>query len=276
MSAIPDVVEGALIGLCSILAAVLLLTSTLAVLRGFLVQDAFRGAAAPWRGTRHAMLAREAVARVLFAAMSPLAWVSPILPRTCQGVPVVLVPDPHVGRASMFLLALFFRQRGRCVWAIPCRGTDMALAERAERLERAIRRRCEAMDVPVVDVVAFGLGGLAAAWMVRHRDGAAFVRRLVTLGTPWRGTRMAAFYTGHAHLEAAPESHDLDALLPPAVPTLSIWCPDDPEVVPADHACAEDVRSLAIEGAGHLGLLLSARTFRAVLHGLDEPLPEAA
>ena len=39
---------------------------------------------------------------------------------------------------------------------------------------------------------------------------------------------------------------------------------------------ADEERSVAIEGAGHLGLLISARTFRAVLAGLRTPLPEPA
>lgn len=256
----------------AILATLLLGISAAVSWRGMIVQQVERRHMEPWSGARHAILARESVTRSLFLLLTPLRSVE-LIPPVCQGqVPAVLVPDPVVGRAALWFLQTFLRHRGVCAWRAHLPMYDQTLHERAETLAAEVARVREVTGADQVDLIGFGTGGLIAAWFVAHRRSEDDVRRLITLGTPWRGTQMAVFYDGAIAIEALPNSQDLDGLLPPAVPTLSVWCPDDPEVVPARSACADVDHSVAIEGAGHLGMLLSARTFRAVLTGLSEPL----
>jgi triacylglycerol lipase len=259
-----------------ILLTMLLGAAALASLRGFAVHEVDRQRRMPWTATRHAVLARETVARVLFLVTRPLGWGEPRAWRVEHGVPVVLVPDPGVGRAALLLLRQFLRNQGFDAWILSFPRGEQSLAERADSLDERLTHLMTTAEVDRVDLVAFGVGGLVAAWFVRHRDQGRRVRRLVTLGTPWRGTRLAVFWEGSIAEEARPDSHALDDLLSPEVPTLSVWCPEDPEVVPPESARADAVDSVAVEGAGHLGLLLSARTFRAVLTGLQRTLPEAA
>src|SRR5689334_17204861 len=94
-----------------------------------------------------------------------------------------------------------------------------------------------------VDVVAHSLGGLVGRYLVQT-SGAAIVRRLVTLGTPYLAT-------GNPPHELAVFAAD-DLLVPP----------------PADAARR---RMTVIAGCGHLGLLAHPRALAAVVRHLAGP-----
>lgn len=223
-----------------------------------------------------AVVSREAAARSLFTVTSPLGGAR-APSRSLAGVPekrvppVLLLPGLDAGRASLLWLQAFLRHRGwPWVWITDRGGRDMGLAERAEALDREIGRYLQATGARELDIVAFGTGGLLAAWHIKHHE--PRVRRLVTIGTPWAGTRLAVFQRGRSALEVLPGSHLLDGLVPDQVPTTCIWSPDDPIVVPTRSAVPETgVQTVRIEGAGHLEMLLSARVYRAVQAALEQP-----
>ena len=100
------------------------------------------------------------------------------------------------------------------------------------------------------------------------------MRRLVTLATPWQGTKLAVFGRSLSLREVRHRAPVLDRLFPEDTPTVCIWSPDDPVVVPAGSALPPDGHGtrVAIEAAGHVELLVSARAFRAVLASLEQPM----
>jgi pimeloyl-ACP methyl ester carboxylesterase len=255
-----------------LLPALLLGISLAAASAGFVVQAVERQQRFAWTADDLSTVAREAVSRFVFSLARPFVRGTPKAPRKGDGIPVLLVPSPQFGRVTLSLLHTFLRQRGLRVWPLELPRVDHSLAQHAELIERAVAHLRERTGSEQVDVVAHGLGGLAAAWAVRHGDADAHVRRLVTLGTPWHGTRMAVFLPEPVSDEVQPDTHHLDELTPPSVPTVSIWCPDDPVVIPATSAVADVDQCVAIERAGHLGLLVSARAMRAVHTALTDPL----
>jgi triacylglycerol esterase/lipase EstA (alpha/beta hydrolase family) len=144
--------------------------------------------------------------------------------------------------------------------------SDSGLAEDAMALKEMVERLCG--HGGQVDLVGFDRGGLVAAWYAVHLGGEATVRQLVTLGTPWRGTRTSVFRPGGAELRW--DNPVLDPLAPPPIPTVCVWSPDDPEIVPTSSSVpAQGVEGVCLEGAGHFDLLLSARAYRAVEDALD-------
>ncbi|MFT7518307.1 MAG: triacylglycerol lipase [Kiritimatiellia bacterium] len=170
----------------------------------------------------------------------------------------------------MRFLETFLRSRGfTWVWAVG--SGNGVLAERAEWLAARVERLCEESGSEQIDVVAHGLGGLVAAWYVRHSSGPLRVRRLVTMGTPWGGTRMAVFTRGALGRETMVGSSVLDDLSPCLASAVCIWGSHDPMVLPASSAVAEDAVAVYLSGAGHLDLLLSSRAFRAVRQALIQP-----
>jgi triacylglycerol lipase len=259
---------------------------------GFAVQAADRNEPVMISAPVLARIAREALARTLLRTLGWFAWgrAAPLyVPKPGGAVhrarrlpPVVLVPGMTWNRASLWPLSIFLGRRG-WHWVFPTDRQDRGgtLATEAEALARHVQRVLAESGAPAVDMVAFSTGGLVAAWLLRHHPGVP-VRRLVTIGTAWNGTRLAVFSRGQAVDEIRYGSHVLDGLWPPAVPTVCIYSPDDLVVVPAQSAipplagrgAAPLADAVRIEQGGHVELLLSARVFRAVLTALDHPLPE--
>jgi pimeloyl-ACP methyl ester carboxylesterase len=126
------------------------------------------------------------------------------------------------------------------------RFSSFAYAPRLDypRLARALHERIDAVRHETgsrqVDVIAHSLGGLVARYLVQT-SGAAVVRRLVTLGTP---------YLAHANppQELAVFAAD-DAIVPP----------------PADRTRR---RMTVVDACGHLGLLTHPRVLAAVVRHL--------
>lgn len=220
-------------------------------------------------------LSREAASRILLGAAGLVSWGDGPrarvreTPTTAEHPPVLLIPGPPQRRVALEFLRIFLHRRGYRAWVIgPGRG---GLAQRAEHVGAQVQAVLDRTGAPCVDLVAHGLGGLAAAWYVRHLGGAERVRRLVTLGTPWRGTRMAVFTRGAIGRESLPGAPVLDDLSPCGVATYCIWGTLDPMVLPQRSAIASEAVSIEIDGAGHLDLLISARAFRATEQALRLP-----
>lgn len=226
-------------------------------------------------------LSRETMGKVLFWSTAFVGWFRGRPPGggglSHDDRPLLLISDTTHGRHSLFALSTFLRRRGHpCVW--PVSTGSGGLAERAERVRDRVEELLLETGAPQVDIVAHGVGGLVAAWFLRHLDGQARVRHLVTMGTPWKGTRMAAFARGPIAGETLPQTPLLDDLSPAPVPTTCIWGSLDPMVLPRESAVAEGATSVRLSGAGHVDLLLSARAFRAVHSALtgDGPLTAPA
>lgn len=190
-------------------------------------------------------------------------------------VPVLLVAAPPANRAALLFLDAFLTHRGLpWVHRVHLR-RSASLDAMASELASSARELADAARSEQIDVVAYGSSGLAAAWWLHHLDGARRVRRLVTLGTPWSGTRMAVFDRSPLGRQLLPGAALLDGLYPTPVPTVAIGSPDDPLVVPASSAHFEGAVNVEIDGAGHTDLMMSARAFRAVYTALGEPMGSA-
>jgi pimeloyl-ACP methyl ester carboxylesterase len=255
------------------LLAALLLVTVAASWPGFVVQAVDRQIRVPWTRDRLAALSREAALRALFVALRPFGrwWPlpPPALARRADRSAVLLVPDPDWGRISMLFLGATLAHRGHPIEVMAWGGAEPTLPRCADELAAALARLAAQDGRERVDVVAFDYGGVIAGWAARHLPEGGRIRRLVTIGTPWHGTKMAVFRRGPSAEVLRAGGVLLEGLLPVAAPTVSVWTPDDPQIIPATSAVADPDLAVSIEGTGHLGLLLSARVFRAVASALE-------
>jgi pimeloyl-ACP methyl ester carboxylesterase len=105
--------------------------------------------------------------------------------------PVLMVPGYGNGRSGLEVLAAHLRASGRdvTVLTMPGRGTG--------DLRRSARVLDEAADAALddgaasVDVVGYSAGGVVARYWAAELGGADVARRVVTLGAPHHGTRIA-------------------------------------------------------------------------------------
>jgi triacylglycerol esterase/lipase EstA (alpha/beta hydrolase family) len=205
-----------------------------------------------------------AVTLLLVAAVAVVvavrAW-----PRRGGGVPdqarpgaVLLVPGYGGNQGSLAPLADRIRATGRTaiVVALPGDGTG-DLEAQAAALQAAVRRAVPASGGSV-DLIGYSAGGVVVRLWVDRFDGAAVARRVVTLGSPLHGTRLAGL--GSALVPGAcpvacqqlvPGSALLTHLdttpLPATLPWLSVWTTDDQTVTPPDSAKLAGAVNVAVQ-----------------------------
>ncbi|MFI0739613.1 esterase/lipase family protein [Streptomyces sp. NPDC021100] len=114
-----------------------------------------------------------------------------------------------------------------------------------------------------IDVVGHSLGGLVARYYVQRLGGDALVRRLVTLGTPHGGTRVAPPMSAHPLVrQMRPGSGVIRELAAPApgcrTRFVGFWSDLDQVMVPVETARLDHpdlmVRNVRVSGVGHLAL----------------------
>lgn len=170
--------------------------------------------------------------------------------------PVLLVPGYGGNRDALRTLAARLRASGREaeVLTLPGDGTGDLVAQAAVLAERAARAVAD--GAPSVDVVGYSAGGVVARVWAAGDDAARVARRVVTLGSPLHGARLAA--AGGALVPGAcpvacqqltPGSallRELDGE-PPRPPWMSIWTEDDQTVRPPDSARLDGAVNVALQ-----------------------------
>ncbi len=208
-----------------------------------------------WSGLsrrRRGLLAAVAVAVAVAVVAGVVAVVVQLVPdRQAPATqdrpgPVLLVPGYGGSRGSLSTLADRIRRTGRDarVLTLPGDGTGDLRAQ--VRVLADAAADAVAAGAPSVDVIGYSAGGVVARLWVATEDGARTARRVVTLGSPLHGTRLAT--TGEVLVPGAcpvacqqlsPGSAllaGIDDGLPERLPWLSLWTEDDRTVIPPDSA----------------------------------------
>lgn len=172
--------------------------------------------------------------------------------------PVLLVPGYGGSQAALEPLAGRIRATGRpaSVIALPGDGRE-DLAAQVDVLDRAVDTALEA-GAPSVDVVGYSAGGVVAGLWVARDDGPVKARRVVTLGSPLRGTNLAGSAVAFAPdacpvacRQLAPGSAEVRELASAGVgsllPWLSIWTTADQTVTPPDSARLDGTVGVALQ-----------------------------
>jgi triacylglycerol lipase len=161
--------------------------------------------------------------------------------------PVLLVPGYGGGTSALDTLADEIRATGRTatVLHLPGTGTGSLITD-AALLNTAVIMAL-AHGAPSVDVIGYSAGGVVALLWARRDDGAARARRIITLGSPFHGTELAAAAEAFVP-DACPTAcqqlipgstllASLDAANPAGLPPwLSLWTTDDRTVTPPSSA----------------------------------------
>ncbi|MGH7821773.1 MAG: alpha/beta fold hydrolase [Candidatus Binatia bacterium] len=192
--------------------------------------------------------------------------------------PPVLLLHGHAGsRTALLWLAWRLRREGfPNVVGVRVGPPGADAYQKAKALAATVERVLRDVGAERVDVVAHSLGGLVARAYVREYGGARRVGRLVTLGTPHQGTRVAAFAIDAAARSLLPGSRLLaDLAREDPVPTLvsvtSIFSPFDAKILPSRNAVYPGAANVEVDGLGHDAMLYSPKVLRLVVEALGQP-----
>jgi triacylglycerol lipase len=172
--------------------------------------------------------------------------------------PVLLVPGYGGNVGSLAPLAARIRATGRSatVVALPGDGTG-DLEAQAAAVQAAVRRAVGAQGGGV-DLIGYSAGGVVVRLWVDRYDGDHLARRVVTLGSPLHGTRLAGLGSALAPdvcpvacQQLVPGSSLLARLsaapLPAALPWLSVWTENDQTVTPPESARLDGAVNVAVQ-----------------------------
>ncbi len=106
--------------------------------------------------------------------------------------PLVLLHGFLGTRGTMVPLTRRFRADGRAVFSYHVGTFQLeSMVKSAEVLRDRLEQIVTDLEVDRVDVVGFSMGGLVAVHTLKFLQGERYIRRLVTLGSPFRGTWLA-------------------------------------------------------------------------------------
>ena len=188
-----------------------------------------------------------------------------------DGTPILLVPG-FVSNRGMWVR---FRRRLAAanvgpVYTVTLEPMTGSIDEMVASLECRIDEVLLASGQESIIVVAHSLGGLVTRAYMSHA-GAKRIARLITLGSPHHGTRLA----GMGLLESAQQMKyqgpwlemlaESEAARPPAVPTLSIYTLNDDLVYPPESSVLAWAENVPVSAVGHVGLMFSASVANRVI-----------
>jgi triacylglycerol esterase/lipase EstA (alpha/beta hydrolase family) len=194
--------------------------------------------------------------------------------------PVLLIHGYVNNAGALFILWRAIKASGHGTYTVNLEPVYADIDAYANLLEDTLARVQAAEDGRPVTLVCHSMGGLAARAYMR-KYGAGRVARVMTLGTPHRGTALARaalgengrqMLTGSAWL-AALAAHEHGAL---PCPFTSVYSRDDNIVAPQLSAHLEGARNIALDGIGHVTLPMATVVARLVVTELSMPVPPGA
>ncbi|MDH4229392.1 MAG: alpha/beta fold hydrolase [Nitrospirota bacterium] len=211
---------------------------------------------------------------------TPYRWLqrqlgSLLVVRPGDGTPVVLVHGFFLTPFSMVYLWLRLRAHpafwGRPLYLLDYHPSLAGIDHFVTQLDALLTGVSPSRQV---DIVAHSMGGLIAARYIGFHPGR--VRRLVTVGTPFAGTRTWALSTGQSLAQMRPGSEFLRETtghpeFPGATAVTSIYSRFDHVVLPFDSSRLSHagVTNIELQGIDHGALLFHPRVAERVVQALE-------
>lgn len=223
--------------------------------------------------------AREAGLHLVMAFF----WLSGVLPRAKlrtgawlpmsahdrrPGRPVLIVPGYAMNRGTLRLLERRVQDTGRRALSISL-PWGKTIEQLAEIVGEAAGELQKATGESKIDVICHSRGGVVTRWWIQKGGGREQVERFVSLGSGFKGTKMAAFGIGPSILQQFPGSDCLRALADEPLPAEVQWhavnaAEDCMILPPGNDELPAPGKNVRIQGIGHTALLLSSDVWRAI------------
>jgi pimeloyl-ACP methyl ester carboxylesterase len=220
------------------------------------------------------LLIQESACLLVTILLRPFGWLPARPPSAKQESlpPVILLHGLFQNRSSLFWLQHRLHSAGyRQIISIntpPWKDLETLTEKLAKKVDEMRIR----FKVDKVILVGHSMGGIIARNYVQNRGGAANVERIVTLGSPHHGSKLAPFALSPIGKTLLPGSEFIrrfnSAAWPQGTPIVSIYTRYDNIVMPAELARMDGAGSVELDGMGHTALLFHPRSLQAVIEAL--------
>lgn len=183
--------------------------------------------------------------------------------------PILLVHGYGLNRLSMFFVELYLKRKGYPhIWSVnhPVHKDDLLLF--AEELDQKIRWFCHITKQPSITIVAHSMGGIVSALSFEKYESP--INKLITLGTPWNGTKMHVLGLGKHVKQMAPDHPIIQNLKVPSIPHLAIWTKLDWILLPNENAIRDGLNHTSLGNIGHFSLLVHHLVLSLIHQTLQE------
>ncbi|MBE0472998.1 alpha/beta fold hydrolase [Rhodoferax sp.] len=201
------------------------------------------------------------------------AWLpTTVQPGQAGRVPVLLVHGYICNYRVWDKVAQALHQAGHPVLAITLEPLFTSIDDYTAKIQQAVQQLQQATGAAQVALVGHSMGGLVMrAWLRQH--GSATVAKIITLGTPHQGTRIAAWSPTTNAAQMAWHSAWLQALQASESPATRqlmhiALTRHDNIVYPQREQVLEGAAVTEFEGVGHLALCLDDRVIQWLLQKL--------
>jgi len=199
-------------------------------------------------------------------------------PGPADRTPIIFVHGLYHNLTAWYLYLRWFRRWG---WshmkAVNMRGKFRSIHEFARILADEVEKVMAESQSEQVDLVGQSMGGLVIRSYLAEGSNRAKIRRVVTLGSPHGGTKLAVFGLGQAAKEMVPGSAFLESLnqgvqIPEGGRFYAIYTIVDNMILPNESAKLtwDGVKNLETRIVNHVGLAYCKHTARLVKKCLDE------
>jgi triacylglycerol esterase/lipase EstA (alpha/beta hydrolase family) len=195
-----------------------------------------------------------------------------------EKTPVIFVHGLYHNHTAWYLYLRWFRQWGWShVTTVKLRGKFKSIHDFAKILASEVEKVLAKSQSEQVDLVGQSMGGLVIRSYLSENSARSKVRRVVTLGSPHGGSKLAVLGWGQAVKEMIPGSAFLESLnkgvqIPEEHRFYAIYTIVDNMVLPNESAklAWDGVKNLETGIVNHVGLAYCKGTARLVRQCLDE------
>lgn len=192
--------------------------------------------------------------------------------------PIIFVHGYLHNQSLWFFLSFLLKNTQHPLYGINLFYPFTSVKEHAEKLAKKIEKVKKTSPSKKVILVGHSMGGLVCSFYAHQLDQEKSVEGVVTLGTPWHGTKMTAFGWGKSMREMALNAPFVRELRKkrqshPKIRHLDIGSSLDNIILPHESSFADphDVESsFKIEDLGHVSLCLSIKCKNAIARFIQE------
>ena len=117
-------------------------------------------------------------------------------------------------------------------------------------------------------LIGHSMGGLLARYYISHLDGKSCVEKLITIGTPHKGTQLWSFTFSPCGMDMRPGSTFLKKLrvIPATIKTLSIYSSFDEIILPYKNSQikGKNILNKEFDDLGHMRLIFNPHVYKEI------------